>query len=113
MVVFGFIRGRLLWCALGVVVFIWGRWVPSGTTWGSFGLFGVNGVCPGCRCVHWGNIRVRPGSRWVNLGSLGSFGCALVVVRLIRRSWVRSGALSGSSRSFWCDLGVVGFIRCG
>ena len=37
-------------CALGVVGFIRGRWVRSGTTWWSFGSFGVVGI-----------LRVRPG----------------------------------------------------
>ena len=40
----------------------------------------------------------------VHLGSLGTFGRALVVVRLIRVLWDHSGAL-------WVSLGFVGFVR--
>ena len=63
-----------------------------------------------------GFIHLRPGCRRVHSGSLGSFGCAPVVVCFIRGREVHSGA-PGCRRvhfvslgSFWCALGVVRFI---
>ena len=61
-------------CALGVVGFIRDRWVHwLSTPWvssGSFGSVGFTGV--------------RPGGRPVHSRSLGSLGCALLVVGFIR-----------------------------
>ena len=87
-----------------VVGFILGRSVHLGAPWGSLcssGVVGFTPVRPGCRCVH----------PW----SLGSLGCALLVVGFIRGgtqvcpggSWVHPGSLG----SLGCALGVVAFIR--
>ena len=91
-------------CSLGSV----GRWVHSGAIWGSLGLFGFIRLRPGsfgCAAgvvgfirVHWVNSDVR----WCHLGSLGSFGCALIRVHL-----VHSCAPWGSVGSFRCALLLV------
>ena len=69
----------------------------------SSGLLGVPGF-----------IGVRPGCF---SGSLGSLGCALGDVGIVRSSWIRWGAPRGSSSSFgvagyiWVGLRVVAFGR--
>ena len=140
----GFIRGRWVhsgassgslgssvsFCSCGCAL---GRWVHSGAQRGSFGFSGVvrfTWVHPGffgvirfC-CVH------SCAPRW----SLGSFGCALVVVGYFHGRWVLLGAHwvslgssgvfgftrvrprgrwvhPGSFGSLGCALGVVCFIR--
>ena len=64
----------------GVVGFIRGRWVYSGSHWVTLGLSGVVGFT---RCVSWASLcssgvigfsRVRPRGRWVHPGSLGYLG---------------------------------------
>ena len=71
--------------ALGVVGFIWRRWVYSGALCGSSGSLCVVGY-----------IRVRSGDRWVHLGSLGPLGCALGVIGFIQYRWVGCRILSWS-----------------
>ena len=87
-------------CALGVVGFIWRRWVPSCTLWGSFGVVGYFLMRPVGFKVYFGSLgtpcgssgslwdvvyfRVRPAGRQVHSGT---FGCALRVVLLIRGRW--------------------------
>ena len=67
--------------ALGVVGFIWCRWVHLGAPWGSLR-----------SSVDVGFTRVRPGVRWVHPGSLRSLRCALGVVGFIRGRLVHSRA---------------------
>ena len=68
--------------ALGLIP---GRWVPSGSRWGSLGSSGAVGF-----------TRVRPACCWVHPGSLGSLGFALSVVGFIRGRWVRTRTHPGS-----------------
>ena len=75
-----------LWYNLADLWFSRGCSIDFGARWGSLCSLGDDGF-----------IRVRPVCRWVHLESLDTFGCALGVVGFIRGSWVRSGALSGSS----------------
>ena len=119
----------------GVVGFIQGRCVRSGTTWGSLGSFVVVGfiwVRPGGVCVHSGTIDPFESSQGVGCRiHSGKFGCALwfILVRpgvgwYIRCRYVHSCAPWGSLGSLWfirvcpgghgCALVVVGFIlgRC-
>ena len=62
-----------------------GRWVPSGSRWGSLGSSGAVGF-----------TRVRPACCWVHPGSLASLGFALSVVGFIRGRWVRTRTHPGS-----------------
>ena len=55
--------------------------------------------------MHPDGLRAHP-------GSLGSLGCTLGFVGLIRGRWVHSCAPKGSLGSFGCALGVVVYI-CG
>ena len=104
---------------LGVVGFIQGCWVHSGSLSGSLGSSGFawfTRVRPGggwvhtVFCVHsgsaWGSLgsswlfgftRARTGGRRVHPCSLGSLGYALVVVGFIRGRWVHSGSQWGYS----------------
>ena len=75
--------------SLGVVVFIRGRWVYSGSPWGSLGSSGVTGFNQvRHRVVEF--TRVRPAGRTVHAGSLGSLGIDLGVVRFIHGHCVQS-----------------------
>ena len=98
-----------LGCALGVVGFIRGRLVHSGAPWGSLGSSGSVWFA-----------RERPVWRWVHAvhsRSLGSLGCVMGVVGLIRGRCVHGGAPLGSScvvgftRVYLCSSRVVRFIR--
>ena len=77
-----------------VVGFILGRWVHSVAPWGSFGSSGVVRI-----------TQLRPGYRWIHMGSFGSLRCALGVFGFIRVRLVHSGAPRGALGS----SGVVGF----
>ena len=50
---------------------------------------------------------MRPGSRWVHPGSLGSLGSALGFFGFMRDGWVNARSLG----TIGCTLRVVGFIR--
>ena len=78
---------RSLGFAMGVVVFIQGRWVHSESSWRSLGSSGAAGF-----------TSVRPAGRWVHLWLLRSLGFALQVVGFIQNSLTIS-------------LGVVGFFQ--
>ena len=58
-------------------------------------------------------IRVHPGGRWVHSGSLGSFGCSLVVVVFIlgRRDRLVSLGSFCVVGFVWGSFRVVGFVR--
>ena len=99
---FLFIRVAL-WCALGVVDFMRGRWVHSGAPWGSSGVVGVTRVRPGVRWVH-------PGAPWESLSSSGVVGFTLVCAGG-RRNRLRSLDSLGSLGSLFCAVVVVGFIQ--
>ena len=87
---------------MAIVGFIQGLWVHPGARWVLSGSFAVVVF-----------IRVRFGGRGfiqgpqVHLWSLGSFGCAQVIVGFICGRCVHSGVTSRSSVSF----GVVVYIR--
>ena len=66
---------------MAVVGFIRGRCFHLGAPWVLLRSLGVVGF-----------IRVRTGGRWIHLGALVSFGCALVVVGFIGGDLVHSGA---------------------
>ena len=86
---------------LGVVRFILGRLVHSGSPFGPFGSSWVIGF-----------TRVRAGSLWVHAGSLGSLRFALGVIAFIRGSL---GSLGFASVNLpWGSMGsseVVAFTR--
>ena len=87
--------------ALGVVGFIRGRWIHSGSRWVSFGSSGVVGIT---RVV--GFIRGRwvySGLRW---GLLGSFSVVVFTPVNAGGRLVHPGSLG----SLWFGLGVVGSI---
>ena len=58
---------------------------------------------------------MRPAGQWVHSGSLGSLGCAQVVLGFIRGHRVPAGApwklSAGSLDSHGCAAGVVGVIQ--
>ena len=99
-------------CALEFLWFIRGCWVHLGAPFGSLGSSGDVSF-----------TRVRPGCRWVRLGSLSSLGCTLGVVGIVCSRWIRWGRWVHSFARWWslfhprslgslvCTLGVVGFIR--
>ena len=87
--------------ALGVVGFIRGRWIPSGSPWGSFGSLGGRWV----QVV--GFTWLLSVGRCVHPWSFRSLGFSLGVVGYIRGRWIYSGSLCGPLSS----SGVVGFTR--
>ena len=103
--------------ALGVVGFVWDRWVHCGELCGtseSLGSFGCALVVVGFVGVA-GLIRVRPEGRLVPSGSLRSLGCALWDVEVTGFIVVRPGCRRGRSESlgsFVWVLRVVGFVHC-
>ena len=86
--------------ALGVVGFIQGCWVHSGSPLGSSGVVGFIRVRPAGRLV-------CSGVRWVHPRWLGSLRFALGFVWFIGGRWVHSGSPCGPLDS----SGVVGFTR--
>ena len=92
---FGFVE--FIRAPLGVVGFIRGRLVHSGSLGSSCALCGSSGSC-----IFVGFIRARPGGGGVHLGS---FRRALMVLGLIRFRWVYSGA----SLAWLVSIRLVGF----
>ena len=96
----GVVRGRSVHCGVPfvVVVFVQDHWIHWGAPWESLGSFGVarfigvrpvgrrffSGVC--------GYIDKRPWGRRIHSASLGTLGCALVVVQFVWGRWVDWGA---------------------